>query len=290
MTPHPVLRPRTRTPGSRDRHLSGLIAVAAVRALLEELATWPKPGLVSHVDNGSHDDMDAAMLQRSAEVLGPFFEELAQAGSDHDSMASLREIGLRAEAAMLTATAGVNTHRGTIFGLGLLCAAAGLKAARSLDGKAARQQTLGAIVSQHWGHDIRRGPIPIRRYGAGGARLEAASGFPSIYAVALPALHHGSRIARNDKAAAHVQACFALIATVGDTNLLHRGGAEGALYAREAAATFLREGGVGASDWREQAASVHAGFVARRLSPGGCADLLAMTLFVDALQSGSFWL
>jgi triphosphoribosyl-dephospho-CoA synthase len=149
MTPHPVLKPRTRTPGSRDRRLSGLIAAAAVRALLEELATWPKPGLVSHVDNGSHDDMDAAMLQRSAEVLGPFFEELAQAGSDHDSMASLRAIGLRAEVSMLTATGGVNTHRGTIFGLGLLCAAAGLKAARSLDDNAARQQTLGAIVSQH---------------------------------------------------------------------------------------------------------------------------------------------
>jgi triphosphoribosyl-dephospho-CoA synthase len=181
MTPHPVLKPRTRTPG-RDTRLSGLIAAAAVRALLEELATWPKPGLVSHVDNGSHDDMDAAMLRRSAEVLGPFFEELARAGSDHDSMASLRAIGLRAEAAMLTSTGGVNTHRGTIFGLGLLCAAAGLKAARSLDGNTARQQTLGAIVSQHWGHDIRRGPIPIRshgsdalrRYGAGGARLEAA--------------------------------------------------------------------------------------------------------------------
>jgi triphosphoribosyl-dephospho-CoA synthase len=86
-----------------------------------------------------------------------------------------------------------------------------------------------------------------------------------------------------------VQACFALIAAVGDTNLLHRGGAEGALYAREVAVTFLRDGGVGAPNWRERAASVHAGFVARRLSPGGCADLLAMTLFVDALQSSSFF-
>jgi triphosphoribosyl-dephospho-CoA synthase len=177
-----------------------------------------------------------------------------------------------------------------------LCAAAGLKATRPLGGNHARQMTLGAIVSQRWGDDIRRGPIPLRshgsnalrRYGAGGARLEAASGFPSIYEVALPALHHGRRSAPNNNAAARVQTCFALIAAVGDTNLLHRGGADGALYAREAAAAFLRAGGVGAPDWCERAATVHAGFVARRLSPGGCADLLAMTLFVDALQSGSF--
>jgi triphosphoribosyl-dephospho-CoA synthase len=263
---------------------------------LQELATWPKPGLVSHVDNGSHEDMDAAMLKRSAEVLGPFFAELAQAGSEQAGMGFLRSIGLRAEAAMLAATGGVNSHRGTIFGLGLLCAAAGLKAARSIGSTVAREQMLGGIVSQNWGDDIRRGPIPLRshgsevlrRHGAGGARLEAASGFPSIYNVGLPALHHGRRIAPKDKVAWHVQACFALIAAVEDTNLLHRGGAEGALYARETAAAFLLDGGVGAPDWRERAATVHACFVARRLSPGGCADLLAMTLFVDASEDGSF--
>ncbi len=82
-----------------------------------------------------------------------------------------------------------------------------------------------------------------------------------------------------------MQACFALIAAVRDTNLLHRGGAEGALYAMEAAAAFLSTGGVGAPDWRERAGAVHKGFVARRLSPGGSADLLAMTLFVDVLEA-----
>ncbi len=89
----------------------------------------------------------------------------------------------------------------------------------------------------------------------------------------------------NDADAAPVQACFALIAAVCDTNLLHRGGAEGMRYAAEAAGSFLSQGGVGAPDWRARAAAVHAAFVARRLSPGGCADLLAMSLFVDALES-----
>jgi triphosphoribosyl-dephospho-CoA synthetase len=102
-----------------------LIADRAVLALLHELAAWPKPGLVSHVDSGSHTDMDAAMMQSSAEALRPFFAELAMAGQEGADMGCLRTIGLRAESAMLAATGGVNTHRGAIFGLGLLCAAAG---------------------------------------------------------------------------------------------------------------------------------------------------------------------
>jgi triphosphoribosyl-dephospho-CoA synthase len=102
-----------------------LIAEQAVLALLHELATWPKRGLVSHVDSGSHTDMDAAMLQASVEALRPFFAELARAGQDGADMGRLRTIGLRAEAVMLAVTGGVNTHRGTIFGMGLFCAAAG---------------------------------------------------------------------------------------------------------------------------------------------------------------------
>jgi triphosphoribosyl-dephospho-CoA synthase len=126
----------------------------------------------------------------------------------------------------------------------------------------------------------------LRRYGAGGARLEAATGFPSIYEVGLPALRLGRILAPEDAGAPPVQACFALIASVQDTNLLYRGGAEGARYAAEAATAFLGAGGVGAPNWRACAATVHAGFVARRLSPGGCADLLAMTLFVDRIEAG----
>jgi triphosphoribosyl-dephospho-CoA synthase len=259
-----------------------------------KLAAWPKPGLVSHVDNGSHTDMDAAMLQASAESLRPFFRELAKAGQDGADMGRLRAIGLRAETAMLAVTGGVNTHRGAIFGLGLLCAGAGTIAEISIERAAFAPMRLGDVVRRRWAAEIGRGPIPLfshgaealRRYGAGGARAEAASGFRSVYEAGWPALRQGRSLKPNDHDAAPVQACFALIASVCDTNLLHRGGAEGVRYATEAAASFLSQGGVGAPDWRARAAAVHAAFVARRLSPGGCADLLAMTLFVDALETG----
>jgi triphosphoribosyl-dephospho-CoA synthase len=287
-TPAPAHRPP-------DARIDEAIADHAVSALLGELVAWPKPGLVSYVDNGSHSDMDAAMMQASAEALRPFFAELARAGQGGAKMERLRSIGLRAETAMLAVTGGVNTHRGATFGLGLLCAAAGAVAEISADdGAAVAPVSLGGVVTRYWAADIGRGPIPLfshgaaalRRYGAGGARAEAAGGFRSVYEVGWPALRQGRSLQPDDPDAPPVQACFALIAAVDDTNLLHRGGADGMRYASVAASSFLSRGGVGVADWRQRAATVHAGFVARRLSPGGCADLLAMTLFVDAMESG----
>ena len=261
------------------------IAACAAQCLLLEVETYPKPGLVSHVDAGSHADMDAATFRDSAAAITPYLADLAEAGAAGCGMSRLRVIGLEAEAAMRAATSGVNTHRGAIFGLGLLCAAAGARAARRIH----PTLPLGEIVARLWSDGIVDGPTLLRshgsmarlRFGAGGARMEAAFGFPSVYRIGLPALRRGRRAAPGDAEAARVETCFALIAAVEDTNLLHRGGPDGLCFAQAAARDFLDQGGVGASGWRDRARSIHDSFVARRLSPGGSADLLAMTLFVD---------
>ena len=276
--------------GNSHRFDGGEVAALAEHALHLEIETWPKPGLVSHVDTGSHSDMDARMLHRSAAALRPFYVELAEAGARAESMSALRKIGLRAEHAMLEATGGVNTHRGAIFGLGLLCAAAGARASDCL----ARRLPLGVLVSRRWGRDIVRGPrlseshgeVASRRFGAGGARWEAVRGFPSVYLVGLPALCCASRWVSSDAEAARVQACFALIAAVEDTNLLHRGGPQGLRFAQAAAHSFLDQGGVARSDWRRRAEAIHLAFIERGLSPGGAADLLAMSLFAMRLERG----
>ena len=106
---------------------------------------------------------------------------------------------------------------------------------------------------------------------------------PALYEVALPTLRSARRLAPDDPGAARVQACMGLIATVEDSNLLYRGGLEGLAFARGQARRFLDEDGVGSADWRARATTIHEAFVARRLSPGGCADLLAMALFVDGI-------
>jgi triphosphoribosyl-dephospho-CoA synthase len=208
-------------------------------------------------------------------------------------MDRLRQLGLQAEEAMLAATNGVNTHRGAIFGLGLLCASAG--ASQTKNFFIARPASLGDIVIQQWGPDILRGPATLHshgtearlRFGAGGAREQAAAGFPHAYSVGLPALNLGRILAPNDEEAARVQAFFALLASLDDTNLLYRGGAEGLAFAQEQAIAFLVAGGVGQKDWKVQAAGIHRGFVQCGLSPGGCADLLAITTFLDSQESVS---
>ena len=275
--------------------LAARVAAVATAALLAELETWPKPGLVSHVDAGSHADMDAGTFRTSIAALQPFFADLAAAGARGAAMPELRAIGLAAERAMMTATGGVNTHRGAIFGLGVLCAAAGAAwADLAVDGWDGRSlpSRLGAIVRQRWGDAILRGPIPLHshgalallRHGAGGARAQAAAGFPQVLAVGLPALRLGRTLAPGDAEAARVQVFFALLRSVEDTNLLHRGGAQGLAFARRQASRFLAAGGVGQAGWRNRAAAAHRDFVVRRLSPGGCADLLASTMFLDGLS------
>jgi triphosphoribosyl-dephospho-CoA synthase len=257
----------------------------AASCLHLEIDTYPKPGLVSQVDTGSHADMTAAMLHASADLLQPYFAELATAGAQGAEMGRLRVIGIEAERAMLAATGGVNTYRGAIFGLGLLVAAAGFRSVWRGD------RTLGGIVSRLWGDAILAGPVALRshgsdaarRYGAGGARRQAADGFPTLYETGLLALASGACLSNGNEEAARVQCCFALIATLDDTNLLHRGGPEGLDFARRSAAEFIARGGVGRLDWRSEARAVHEAFVARNLSPGGSADLLAMSLFARAL-------
>ncbi|WP_158805467.1 MULTISPECIES: triphosphoribosyl-dephospho-CoA synthase MdcB [unclassified Acidisoma] len=264
------------------------LAEIAVRCLRLELETWPKPGLVSHIDSGSHADMDATMLRASAATLRSHFAALVAAGTEGATMPRLRQLGLAAERDMLARTGGVNTHRGAIFALGLLCAAAGFLGRR---GGVSVEGSLGRCVRTRWGEAIMvavgsssHGAKVRAQHGAGGARSEAANGFDTVYRIGLPALRWARRHHAEDDEPPRVQCFFALLAAVEDTNLLYRGGAEGLVFAREAARRFLEGGGVARPKWRDAASVIHAEFVRRGLSPGGCADLLAAALFIDLLE------
>jgi triphosphoribosyl-dephospho-CoA synthase len=262
-----------------------LIPGLAVRALYYELTTEPKPGLVTLTSPGSHEDMDASAFLRSLFALRQFFPRLAEAAFEGAGLFALRQIGIEAEKRMLAATGGVNTHRGAIFGLGLLTAAAARLCA------SAQRLSSPAIfreIKTHWGNELRErspdssrthGEMAFFRFGAGGARAEAAAGFPTVQNIALPAFRSAIAISGCLNLAS-VQTLFALMASVDDTNLLHRGGREGAAFVKATAKAFLENGGVIASDWKHRAGAAEAAFVSRRLSPGGSADLLSATLFL----------
>ncbi|MEF7617501.1 triphosphoribosyl-dephospho-CoA synthase MdcB [Aquincola sp. MAHUQ-54] len=274
-----VQAPRTVLPGPQR------IGRAATLALHDELALAPKPGLVSFVDSGSHDDMDAHTFMRSLFALRHYFVQIAALGGQGAPFEALQRAGIEAEARMAAATGGINTHRGAIFTLGLLCAAAGA-AARA--GDALQPSTLRATLRQHWGDALqarcRRTPtlpggLAARRHGLRSASQEAALGFPVLFETAVPALAGGLRRGLGVQQA-RVDALFSVMAVLDDCNLAHRGGMAGLRHAQQAARGFLAQGGAGRPGGLEAAQAIHRDFVARRLSPGGAADMLAAACWV----------
>jgi len=262
---------------------------AAIVSLYDELALEPKPGLVSFADAGSHDDMNAGTFLRSLFALRHYFVRVAAQGAHGAAFAPLEALGIEAEARMLRATGGVNTHRGAIFTLGLLCAAAG--AAHAV-GLACSAPHLRGTLRARWGDALaaraRRtsdshGARAARAHGIRSAAEEAAQGMPTLFEHVLPALR-AARRAGADERGARLHALFTAMAEVADTNLVHRGGLQGLRDAQCLARHFLAEGGGLTADAPARAARVHALFVERRLSPGGAADLLAAACWVERVE------
>ena len=265
------------------------IGRASIAALYDELALEPKPGLVSFADSGSHLDMDAGTLMRSLFALRHYFQHAARAGALHNRFPALEALGLAAEARMLRATGGINTHRGAIFTLGLLCASAGRLSAgsRTVRPAALRQTLLGT-----WGDALRaranrsmtsHGGRAARLYGLRGVGDEAASGFPVLFEYAMPALRRARARGFGDREA-RLQTLFHIIAELDDTNVAHRGGLSGLRFAQASARAFLAAGGVARPDALMHARAIHRAFVARRLSPGGAADVLAAACLLERIS------
>jgi triphosphoribosyl-dephospho-CoA synthase len=259
------------------------LAVAAIRA---EADLTPKPGLVDQRGSGAHTDMDLAMLHASAESLHIAFVECAsiasQSVAESDLRARLGEIGRAGERAMLAVTGGVNTHRGALWALGLLSAGAahggGLQDAVEV---AAR---LAAIPDPHvTAAATSHGALVRRRYGLTGAACEAQAGFPHVRFHALPALR-AARLSGADEDSARLAALLALMATLADTCVLHRGGPDGLRVLQAGAQAVLDAGGIGTPRGRRLFTTLDDLCLSQRLSPGGSGDLLSATLFLDALD------
>jgi triphosphoribosyl-dephospho-CoA synthase len=264
------------------------LADMAVSALMDEATLTPKPGLVDLRSRGAHQDMDWMMMCHSARVLHPTFHALAESGRQISEPLTLRvrigQIGRQGEAAMLQATGGVNTHRGAIWALGLLVtAAAGRQADAAPEAIAAHA---GAIARCHDrfapSHTGNKGELACRRYGVGGARAQAQADFPHVIHLALPCLRT-SRRRGDDELTARLNCLVALIAELDDTCVLSRGGTAALAAVQAGAAQVLAAGGAGSVGGKYALRRLEHMLIAMNVSPGGAADLLAATLFLDRL-------
>lgn len=270
------------------------IARFACQALMDEVLVSPKPGLVDRVNNGSHRDMDIFTFAASTAALYPYFAECARIGLEHAAQDApgvfdrLRLPGRMAEGAMLEATGGVNTHKGAVFSIGLLCAAAGRLAVAQWEAgallDACAQMTRGLTDRDCAGLTAETARTNGQRlyltHGITGVRGEAEQGFPLVRQYGYPKLRAGLRLGLplND---AGRSALLALMAHNDDTNLIHRGGLAAQRRVAERASALLAEQDFPSA---EAAAALDAELIRDHLSPGGSADLLAMCFLLLFLE------
>ena len=279
--------------GKKDQQALGALAA---KALLYEVCTTPKPGLVDRKNNGSHRDMDVFTFLDSTAALLPYFEEAVRLGMEtrdlppQETFRRLRQAGAAGERAMFRATGGVNTHKGAVFTLGTVCAAAGRLwtvegFSKDLDAALALCGEMSAQAVQKDFEAIRRegahttGQRLYLEHGLEGIRGELSRGVPAVAQIGLPTLRR--RLEAGDSLEqAGVQVLLALMAQVVDTNLIARGGLEGQQWAMEQTKNLPQ----GRAATRQETEELDRALIERNLSPGGCADLLAITYFLEFLS------
>jgi len=272
----------------------------ATRSILLEVSCHPKPGLVTPFTRGAHRDMDYSLFLRSSAVLSQGFRDVAVIGYEHTDDARtllpvLRERGILTERRMFEVTSGVNTQKGLVFLFYLLLGASGramrigdhsvhaitATVADITDGIVERE--LGTLGSSPHGHGLTKGEKLYLEHGITGIRGEVERGLPSVTGMGLPAIRDvlGCGGTIND---AILQALFALMTAVEDTNVISRCGLDTYEMVKETAREIVDAGGVLTHGGKRMIAEFNEVCEKRNISPGGAADLVSASLYLHFLD------
>lgn len=269
------------------------------QAILLEVSTHPKPGLVTRLSNGAHKDMSVFTFMMSSAVLSKAFNDLQDIGQAHrgtlvELFCKLRSYGVGAEAELLRVTKGVNTQRGILFAGGIVSAVSGYAMNMGLSRDALlpliKEMTAGLVARELKNLDhaaMTAGEKLYYKYGITGIRGEVENGFPSVVNYGLPALEDafdkGATI--ND---ALVHALISLMTVVEDSNVIWRTDYDTLLEVQRIAKNILSLGSVFTEKGRMAIAETERYFLQRRISPGGSADLLSVTITLYLLEHKEF--
>ena len=267
-----------------------LLAHLACDALQQELDTTPKPGLVDQHDSGAHADMDYRLMQRSICALRPYFVQLAQVAQQGPlTHPVVSAIGIEAERAMLAATGGVNTHRGALFSMGLAIVAAGSSLSEysefseysdysdySEHSDFSLQSAIAQLAQTFPDTQGTHGSRAVSQYQAKGALAMAREGYEQLFSDWLPFLRN---LKQQGDPYAHHKTLLRIMSQLDDTNILHRCGAEVASRVKAEAADLLTHFSTDALD------EMNRRYSAENISPGGSADMLALTIFTNAIMT-----
>ncbi len=271
--------------------MNNSITKNALRALLYEVVTLPKPGLVDPMSSGPHPDMNIYTFIDSSLSLEKYFTDAVIIGHEFigedltKMFFKLRKKGVTAEKEMFKATCGANTHKGAIFALGIFACAESYCHKRQTELFITIAQMCKGLVE----HDLVKnnqmrtaGEKEFQKYGAGGARAQAEQAYPVVREVALPFL-------KNSTGSLQTRLLDTLmkIATVtADSNLIKRAGDYQVItWLKERANKYLKLGGYATIEGQKELEQLNNECLEKNYSLGGCADLLVVTIFI-ALERG----
>ena len=284
------------------------IGDAALEAMLMEVACTPSPGLVDRVNSGAHRDMDFFTFIQSSSAINTGLYRCALAGWRHegapaDLLVLLRRIGSDAERSMMQATGGVNTQKGLIFLLGIVAAATALTwkrqsgdfdnvtvlrtAAKICHGIVEREMV--CLKHKHPGRKLTAGERLYLVHGVTGIRGEIESGLTMVSDIGLPLLQKAlnAGLSIND---ALVHTLMGLMTAAEDTTILNRHDPATLSEVQETAGSILTDGGMLTDRGRERILDLDVLYSNHRnISPGGSADLLAVTYFLYKMKQGVEW-
>jgi triphosphoribosyl-dephospho-CoA synthase len=279
------------------------IAQLAVKSLLFEVSATPKPGLVDRRNSGAHKDMDFFSFMASSSVLFHTFYNCALEGVSFNSsnykelLSRIRPIGITGEEKMFSATNGVNTHKGLIFLMGIISAALGsLYIERDYKGNISTQEICDRVKEMTEGisdkelqgiknkEKLTYGEKLFLKYGVKGIRGEVESGFRTVLNFGLPVIrgHLKEGKSCNDVL---VHVLLNLMTKTEDSNVLGRHDMSVLNYVKHCAERALKLGGAFTKEGMQFIRMLDKDFIEKNISPGGAADLLAVTIMFYFLET-----
>lgn len=271
-----------------------LIGQEALKAVLYEVSCFPKPGLVSPVSSGAHHDMDYFTFINSSVALAPFFSQFAKCGMSHlrpdEILHNMRTIGIEAEKNMFEATGGVNTHKGMIFLMGIACAAAGYVSYHGLPFNQLQtviKEMTRDLVSRDLGNlgakkTLTHGEKLYLMYNITGVRGEAEAGMPCVFEQGIPGYMAAKHLDQNHRL---INTLFKIMSCCEDTTILYRHSYDVLQLVKSDASDFLTLGGIETEKGKAFLHALEKRYSEARISPGGSADLLAVTVFICELEA-----
>lgn len=283
-----------------SEYISGL----AIKAILYELATTPKPGLVDRKNAGAHSDMDIFTFLSSASVLGLYFYNCTLAGIDFrgeyykDLLRVIRPMGIKAEKDMFNSTCGVNTHKGIIFSQGITASAVGSlyreKEILNITTISQRVKKIADGITEelNFARDkkvLTYGERLFMEYGIKGIRGEVEEGFPTIKNYSYPLIKRLMEEKNYHINDIMLHTLLYLIKGTEDSNILGRHNMKVLETTKRRAEKAIKLGGAFTKEGKEYIKEMDKGFIKENISPGGSADLLSVSLMIYMIEKGDIY-